>query len=96
MDYLRLLNRCFILGINVGLYRDDGLAICNKFPRQIELIKKDMCSIFTTNSLRITIEANLKAVDFLDITIDLRTGIHKPYMKPNNSPYTRIVTSPHQ
>ena len=74
------------LGINVGLYRDDGLAICNKSPREIEQIKKKMCSIFTTNNLRITIEANLKSVDFLDITIDLRTGIHKPYMKPNNSP----------
>ena len=28
----------------------------------------------------------VKSVNFLDITIDLRTGIHKPYMKPNNSP----------
>ena len=34
----------------------------------------------------ITIEANLKVVDFLDITMDLESGIFKPYMKPNNTP----------
>ena len=34
----------------------------------------------------ITIEANKKLIDFLDITMDLRTGEHKPYMKPNNTP----------
>ena len=26
-----------------------------------------------------------KHVDFLDITLDLRTGIYKPYRKPNSS-----------
>ena len=33
-----------------------------------------------------TIQVNLKTVDFLDITMDLRTGEYKPYMKPNNTP----------
>ena len=33
-----------------------------------------------------TIEANLKVVDFLDVTLDLKSGIHKPFMKPNNTP----------
>jgi hypothetical protein len=36
--------------------------------------------------LRITIEANLKTVDFLDVTLDLRSGLFKPYTKPNNVP----------
>ena len=29
---------------------------------------------------------NLKVVNFLDITLDLNSGVFKPYMKPNNSP----------
>ena len=29
---------------------------------------------------------NLKIVNFLDSTLDLNSGIFKPYMKPNNSP----------
>ena len=37
-----------------------------------------MCKIFEHNSLQITIEANKKVVDFLDVTLDLRTAIYKP------------------
>ena len=44
-----------------------------------------MCKIFKHNSLQITIEANKKVVDFLDITLDLRTAIYKPYKKPNSN-----------
>ena len=83
---LYILSQLQHLDINVGLYRDDGLATCDKTPRQIEQIKKEICRIFTNNKLKITIEANLKSVDFLDITMDLRTGIHKPFMKQNNTP----------
>ena len=43
--------------------------------------------VFEENKLNITIEANKKKIiDFLDITMDLRTGVHKPFMKPNNTP----------
>ena len=44
-----------------------------------------MCKIFKRNSLQITIEANKKVVDFLDITLDLSTEIYKPYKKPNSN-----------
>ena len=74
------------LGINIGLYRDDGLAICDKTPFETENIKKEICKIFKENNLNITIEANKKIIDFLDITMNLKTGEHKPYMKPNNTP----------
>ena len=57
---------------NVGLYRDDRLATCTKTPKQVEAIKKEMCKIYKHNNLQITIEANKKVVDFLDITLDLR------------------------
>jgi hypothetical protein len=60
--------------------------MCSKTPRQTEQIKKQICKVFANNGLKITIEANMKSVDFLDITLDLRTGTFKPYMKPNNKP----------
>ena len=52
-------------------------------PKNISYITE---SAFRKNNLKVTIEANMKTVDFLDINMDLRTGVHKPYMKPNNTP----------
>jgi hypothetical protein len=83
---LFMLSQLQDLGINVGLYRDDGLAVCDKTPRQIEQIKKKMCHIFSSQKLKITIDANLKVIDFLDTTMNLLTGTFKPFMKPNNNP----------
>jgi hypothetical protein len=83
---LLLLSELQTLNINIGLYRDDGLAACTGSPRQIENIKKRLCNTFSKHKLRITIEANKKSADFLDINLDLRTGYHKPFMKPNNTP----------
>ena len=84
---LYILSQLQHLDINVGIYRDDGLAVCSgKTPRDIENIKKEICKIFSSNDLKITIEANKKTIDFLDITMDLRAEIYKPYMKPNNTP----------
>ena len=71
-------------GSSFGLYRDDGLSIVKGTPRQIENMKMDICITFQENDLRITIEANKKVVNFLDVTLDLNTGKHIPYMKPNN------------
>ena len=57
---LFLLSQLTNLDVNVGLYRDDGLANCTKTPKQVEAIKKEMRKIFKRNSLQITIEANKK------------------------------------
>jgi len=38
-------------GNNFGLYRHDGLGISNASPRQVELIKKDLCRIFNKYSV---------------------------------------------
>ena len=51
-----------------------------------ELTKKKLCAIFKDNGLNITAEANRKDVNFLDINLNLDTGIYRPYMKPNDSP----------
>ena len=63
-----------LLGNTVGLYRDDGLAALNKTPRGIENIKKQICTTFNDHNLRLTIEANKKHVDYLDVMLDLTTG----------------------
>ena len=67
------------------IYRDDRLAICNKRPIQTEQIKKEICKVFKENKLKITIEANIKTVDFVPVTVYLKTGELKPNMKPNNT-----------
>ena len=84
---LYLLSQLQNLNINVGLYRDDGLAVTNQTPREAEMTKekKKLCRIFKDNDLRIAVEANKKVTDFLNITIDLRTGSYKPYQKPNDT-----------
>ncbi|KAL9977640.1 hypothetical protein ACROYT_G015069 [Oculina patagonica] len=73
-------------GYNFGLYRDDGLGVTQASPRQTERIKKDLCDIFGKHGLKITIEANKKIVNFLDVTLNLSSGKHMPYNKPNNIP----------
>ena len=69
----------------MGIYRDDGLAICKSTPRQAELTKKNICSIFRSHGLKITIEANQKTVNFLDLTLNMPAMESSPYTKPGNN-----------
>lgn len=73
-------------GNDIGLYRDDGLAALSKPPREIENIKKAICKTFSDHNLKISIEANKKCINYLDITLDLSSSSYKPYMKPGNIP----------
>lgn len=84
-----------LVGVDAGLYRDDGLAICNKPPKQIEHIKKQICAIFAKNKLKITIDCNKKIVNFLDVTFNITEGTYGPYMKPNNIPLYVHMESNH-
>ena len=83
---LFILSQLQKLDLNIGLYRDDGLAVGIQTPRQLEIIKLKICKIFKENQLSITIDANLKVVNFLDVTLDLNTGLFKPFMKSNDNP----------
>ena len=54
---------------DIGLYKDDGLAVFkNKSGPESEKIKKSIQAIFRENELKITIQCNLKIVDYLDVT----------------------------
>ena len=70
---------------NIGLYRDDGLAIVHKPPRAAENIKKKLCEKFKQIGLQITANANSTVVDFLDVTFDLNKKETRPYSKPGNT-----------
>ena len=81
-----LLSQLTKLNLNIGLYRDDGLAVCRLKPRQAELTRKKLCAIFKENGLSITSTANGKNVNFLDVNVNLEEDIYRPYMKPNDRP----------
>lgn len=72
------------LGDNFGLYRDDGLGVLDKTPRQAEIVKKKLCAIFREQKLQITVEANKKIINYLDVTLDMANNTYQPYTKPNN------------
>ena len=72
---------------NIGLYRDDGLAVFRDISGCVaERIKKDLIKSFNDLGLRITIQTNLKIVNFLDVTFNLSNGKFYPYRKPNDKP----------
>ena len=75
-------------------YRDDGLAAFNTKPQQIEKIKKGFCQIFLENDLKITVEANMTKVNFLDVTLDLQSGKHYPYTKEGNISHSMFTRNP--
>ena len=83
---------CHILGEKygkhrAGLYCDDGLACFGYISRpQADRIRKDFIKIFKEDfDLTITCETNLKAVNFLNVTLNLTTGNYQPYNKPDNN-----------
>ena len=72
---------------NMGLYRDDGLACFHGLDGpSSDRIRKDIVRTFQELGLKITIQTNLKIVNFLDVTMNLLTGTYQPYNKPNDQP----------
>ena len=70
---------------DIGLYRDDGLAICkNVSGSKAQKIKKDIQKLFKDNHLNITIQCILKIVNYLDVTFNLSNATCRPFCKPNN------------
>ena len=72
---------------NIGLYRDDGLAIVHK-PNgpKLDSLRKDITNLLKDERLSITIDTNLIKTDFLDESFNLNTGKYVPFKKPKNTP----------
>jgi len=95
---------CFLLHLitrsydknNVGLYRDDGLAVFkNANGQQCERIKKNLQKLFKNNGLEIIAQCNMKIVNFLDITLNLTDSTFRPYHKDGNETNYVHVKSNH-
>ena len=70
---------------NIGLYRDDGLAVFrNVSSPDCEKIKKEFQKLFRQYGLKLIVKCNVKIVDFLDVTLNLTDSTYKPYHKPND------------
>ena len=81
---------------NVGLYRDDGLAVVDKATGpKLDRMRKDIIAIFKNHGLSITIDINLKIVEFLDVTFNLHQNKYYPYRKPNDTPLYVNANSNH-
>ena len=57
--------------------------ICNDLYDGAETC--DLVGLFLLSGFSIKVEANHKIVNYLDITLNLETGLFKPYSKPNNT-----------
>lgn len=79
------LNSAYFNG-NTGLYRDNGLvAFKNANARSLDGIRKGFSKIFGDMGQKITIQTNLKNINFLDLTPNLNNGRFQPYRKLNRS-----------
>ena len=70
---------------NIGLYRDDGLAVICKPAPIVDEIKRNLCDQFRQLGLRITADSNKTVTDFLDVTFDRAKREHRPYSKQGNT-----------
>jgi hypothetical protein len=69
--------------------------VTNATPNMAETIKKKISEIFRKKQLEVTIDASLKTVDFLDITMDLQNYTFQPFTKPNTVPIYKNCQSNH-
>ena len=82
---LFLLHQLKHLPVNLGLYRDDGLAVSALTARLTEKLWQQIKMIFEENGLKVIGEVNKKVVNFLDLTLNLATESFRPYTKPNTN-----------
>ena len=70
-----------------GLYRDDGLALLkNASGPEADRFRKTTTSHLKQYGLSISINTNLKTVNFLNVSLNQNNGTYYPYREPNNDP----------
>ena len=73
-------------GFECLLYRDDGLGVTQMDSKQQDALGRKIRKMFEEEGLGITLEINLPSVDFLDVTLDMKTGFYKPFRKLGDFP----------
>ena len=72
---------------NIGLYRDNGLAIFDVISGPcLERYKKRLIARFQEHGLKITTQCILVQNDFLDATFNLKSKKYRSFRKPNDQP----------
>ena len=71
-------------GIQAILYRDDGAVLTSSPSKQVQIQANKIVKIFKEQGLNITIAANLKVINFLDVTLDCENNLYKPFVKENH------------
>ena len=56
------------------------------FQAHKQRLSERLIQMFKSQGLKITIESNLHKVNFLDVSLNLKSGRYWPYRKPNDSP----------
>ena len=70
---------------NIGLYRDEGLAVFKSTSGpQSEKIKRTFQKMFKNKGLDIIINYNMIIVNYLEVTLNLNDGSYCPNKKPND------------
>ena len=81
---------------SMELYRDDGLIIIrNPNKPKLDGYRKRISNALKLLEFKITIYTNVKIVNFLDVTLNLKKGTFEPYKKENDTPIY-IQTSSNQ
>ena len=71
--------------IELWLYRHDGPALLRNLNRQeTDKVRKNIIGVFKDIGFSLEKENNLKEVDFLHVSLNLRSGTYRPYKKPND------------
>ena len=80
----------------ITLYCDNGSSCFQNMTGpgpHAERVKKEICEIFQSYALKITIETNLQIMDFHGVTFNLKNQKYYPFRKPNNDPlYTSMLS----
>ena len=81
---------------NMGLYRDDRLILIRK-PNgpKLDNYRKRISNTLKLLGFKSSIHTNLKAVNFLDITLNFTNCAYEPYKKDNNTPIYIHTSSNH-
>ena len=77
------------------LFRDDWLGVVQLTGPQVDRLRKNLIGFFAQFDLKITVQANVKRTDYLDILFDLESGLHRPFRKDDNVPCYINVQSNH-
>ena len=73
---------------NVGLYRDDGLAVLHQVNGlKMDRIMRYIIALFKSKILFIAIDTNVIETNILDVSFNIEMKKMFSYRKPNNTPH---------